>query len=323
MKRFFLKFFAYLLALLLPCAAYFFYQQQFPAVYNNTFMGTVPVKLRLLREISSPKVVILSGSSGPYAIEAETMDRALGMPCFVDGSVAAIGMEFCLSLAEDAIGAGDIVIVEPEFLMWSGERSNQIDWCCLQNHYEVYRYVPLSYWPDMICHYYDYVQQRNMSFRRDTPEEDLVECYYDQDLGPRGDLLVERYAVMEDGYLTSALMDVSPELLDMDCMRALNRFVRKMQRRGATVYVHFAPFARAAVTTTPEEVAAFEQKVIDTCDATVISRLEDCLVDNRYLHSTNNHLNSEGAHMFTRLVLQDLAGAGVPVDWDALDADAK
>ena len=321
MKRFFLKFSAYLLALCLPCAAYFFYQQQYPAVYNNSLMGTVPAKLRLLQQIPSPKMVILSGSSGPYAIEAETMERALGMPCFVDGSIAAIGMEFCLSLAEDEIGAGDIVIVEPEFLMWSGERSNQVDWCCLQNHYEVYPYVPLSYWPDLICYYYDYVQQRNLAFGRDTPEQDLMESYYDMDFGPRGDLLVERHTVLEQGYLTSALVDVTPELLDMDCMRALNRFVRKMQRKGAEVYVHFAPFARAAVSSTPEETAGFEQKVLDTCAAPVISRLEDCLVDSRYLHGTNNHLNSEGAHMFTRMLLQDLAGAGVSVDWAALDAE--
>ena len=323
MKRFFLKFFAYLLALLLPCAAFFWYQQQFPAVYNGSFMGTVPVKLRILQETPSPKVVILSGSSGPYAIEAETMEHALGMPCVVDGSIAAIGMEFCLSLAEDEIEAGDIVIVGPEFQMWSGDRSTWVDWCCIQNHYEVYRYVPLSYWPDMICYYYDYTQRRNTEFGWDTPETELMESYYSMGYGPRGDMLEERDMRLEKGYLDSALVDVTPELLDMDCMRVLNRFIHKMERRGATVYVYFAPFAREAVSSTPEEVAGFEQKVIDTCDAPVISRLEDSLVDGRYIHNTNNHLNSEGAHMFTRLLLQDLADAGVPVDWTALEADAE
>ena len=323
MKRFFLKFFAYLLALLLPCAAYFFYQQQFPAVYNPSFMGTVPVKLRILQATPSPKVVILSGSSGPYAIEAETMEQALGMPCVVDGSIAAIGMEFCLSLAQDEIGPGDIVIVEPEFQMWAGDRSIWVDWCCIQNHYEVYRYVPLSYWPDMICHYYDYTQRRDAEFDWDSPEMELMESYDSMGYGPRGDKIEERDVRLEKGYLDSALVDVTPELLDMDCMRVLNRFIHKMEGRGATVYVHFAPFARAAVTTTPEEVAAFEQKVIDTCDAPVISRVEDALMDGCYLYDTNNHLNSEGAHIFTRLLLQDLADAGIPVDWAALEADAE
>ena len=319
MKRFFLKFFACLLALLLPCAAYFWYQQQFPAVYNGTFMGAVPVKLHILQETPSPKVVILSGSSGPYAIEAETMERALGMPCVVDGAVAAIGMEFCLSLAQDEIGPGDIVIVEPEFLMWAGERSYTTVWCCIQNYYELYRYVPLSYWPDMISYYYDYVRQRNSNFSRSTPETDLMEGYLLRHFGPRGDLLWERGLMLEHGYMVDEITAVAPELLDMDTMRVLNRFVRKMQARGAQVYVNFAPYARAAVSTGPEEIAAFEQKVIDTCDAPVISRLEDSLVESRYLCDTNNHLNSEGASIYTRMLLQNLAGAGVSVDWDALE----
>lgn len=323
MKRFFLKFFACLLALLLPCAAYFCCQQQFPAVYNPTFMGTVPAKLRILQAAPSPKVVILSGSSGPYAIEAETMERALGMPCVVDGSIAAIGMEFCLSLAQDEIGPGDIVIVAPEFQMWAGDRSTWVDWCCIQNHYEVYRYVPLSYWPDMICHYYDYTQRRSAEFDWDSPEMEVMESYYFMEYGPHGDKIDVRDPLLENGYSNDALVDVNPALLDPDCMRVLNRFVRKMQARGAQVYVHFAPFARGAVTSAPEEVAAFEQKVIDTCDAPVISRLEDSLLEGRYIHNTNNHLSSEGAHMFTRLLLQNLAGAGVSVDWAALEADAE
>lgn len=319
MKRFFLKFFAFLLALMLPCAAYFWYEQQFPAVYNGTFMGTVPVKLKILQETPSPKVVILSGSSGPYAIEAETVERATGMPCVVDGSIAAIGMEFCLSLAQEEIGAGDIVIVEPEFRMWFGDRSNYIDWCCLQNYYELYRYVPLSYWPDLIRFYYDYVRQRNIEFDRDSPAMDVMEGYLSMGFGPRGDLLRERELVLEKGYLADDMTEVSADQLDMDCMRALNRFVRRMEARGAVVYVHFAPFARLAVSTTPEEVASFEQKVRDTCRAPVISRLEDSLVDSKYICDTNNHLNSEGARMFTRMLLQNLENAGVPIDWNALE----
>lgn len=319
MKRFFLKLSAFLLALILPCAAYFWYEQQFPAVYNGTFMGTVPVKLKILQETPSPKVVILSGSSGPYAIEAETVERVLGMPCVVDGSIAAIGMEFCLSLAQDEIGAGDIVIVEPEFIMWFGERSNYIDWCCLQNYYELYRYVPLSYWPDMICFYYDYVQRRNAEFDRDSPETDVLKEYFSMGYGPRGDRLDEREQVLANGYFKDDMRAVSADMLDMDCMRVLNRFIRRMEARGATVYIHFAPFARLAVSATPEEVAGFEQKVRDTCRAPVISCLEDSLVDGKYICDTNNHLNSEGAQMFTRMLLQNLANAGVPVDLSAIE----
>lgn len=320
MKRFWFKFLAYLLALLLPCAAFFWYQQQFPAVYNGTFMGTVPVKVRILQETPSPKVVIISGSSGPYAIEAETMERALGMPCIVAGSVARLGMEFCLSFAQDEIGAGDIVIVEPEFQMWSGVRSNFIVWCSIQNYYDLYRYVPLSYWPGMISSYYAYVRQRNSDFSRDTPETDLMEGYRSIRFGPRGDLLWDRGQILEHGYMSDDLTAVAPELLDMDSMRVLNRFVRKMQAKGAQVYVNFAPFARAAVSTGPEEIAAFEQKVIDTCDAPVISHLEDSLVEGRYICDSNNHLNSEGARIYTRMLLHNLADIGVPVDWTALES---
>ena len=323
MKRFFIKFFAYLLALLLPCAAFFWYQQQFPAVYKYTLMGTVPVKLRILQETPSPKVVILSGSSGPYAIEAETMERALGMPCVVSGSVARLGMEFCLSFAQDEIGAGDIVIVEPEFQIWSGECSYYIVWCSIQNYYELYRYVPLSYWPGLITYYYDYVRQRNGSYDRYAPEADLMEAYYSMEYGPRGDLLRERELILEHGYNREDITAVEPGLLDPDCMRVLNRFVREMQARGAQVYVNFAPYARAAVSTTPEEIAAFEQKVIDTCDAPVISRLEDSLVESRYICDTNNHLNSEGAHVYTMMLLENLSAAGVPVDWTALETGAE
>ena len=46
---------------------------------------------------------------------------------------------------------------------------------------------------------------------------------------------------------------------------------------------------------------------------------KDVFRSNEYICNTNNHLNSEGAQMFTRMLLQNLANAGVPVDLSAIE----
>ena len=116
-KRFVLRLVCFFLALCAVPAAYFCYVQSLPAMYRGSLMGSVLAKQETLRGTEGARILVVGGSSVPYAIECETVAEQTGMPCIALGATAYLGIEYYLSLLHDELHEGDIVVIAPEFTM--------------------------------------------------------------------------------------------------------------------------------------------------------------------------------------------------------------
>src|SRR4051812_36376231 len=65
-----------------------------------------------------PRVVILGGSGALFGVDAELMERKLGVPCVNLAVHAGLGTRYLLARARRDLRPGDVVVLTPEYQLW-------------------------------------------------------------------------------------------------------------------------------------------------------------------------------------------------------------
>jgi hypothetical protein len=88
----------------------------------------------------------------------------------------------------------------------------------------------------------------------------------------------------------------------------VNAYVRKCQRRGATVYFSYCPMNELAVSplSDAESRSLFAEMISEKLDCEIISELDDYILEAGYFFDTNFHLNDAGAKLRTIRLAKDL-----------------
>ncbi|MEG1744072.1 MAG: hypothetical protein RR215_00670 [Ruthenibacterium sp.] len=321
MKRFFFKLSAFILALTLPFAAFIFYLQSLPNLYEGSLMGITSKKLTLLSQLSSPKMIVVGGSGAPYGVVCADVQDALDMPCFNLGSTAYVGMPFLLKQVRSSAKKGDIVVLAPEYIMYAGERSYTTVWCALENHANVWANVPLSYWPGLLGSCYGFAKDKLALYRaKGAPEGNIDTHYAEAGLGPLGDHVQPRENILEHKYNTEDCRTVEQSTLTDEMLRELNRFARWAKAHDVTVYLTYAPFNRLALLGTADDptglcgVDALQERLLAECDIPWLGTLREGIMSEDYFYNSNNHLNTAGAKLRTADLIADLQAAGMKSD---------
>ena len=96
-------------AILLVCAF------ALPAQYGRTFLGEMPDKLRLLETAPGKRLVVIGGSSVPFALDSALLEEQLPDYRVVDfGMYADMGTVVMLDWAKREVRPGDLFIIAPE-----------------------------------------------------------------------------------------------------------------------------------------------------------------------------------------------------------------
>ncbi len=86
---------------------------------DHYFAGSL-LQLDLLKNTPSPRIILVGGSNVSFGLDAELMQRTLGIPVINDGLHAGLGIVPLRELQE-YFRAGDIVIISLEYTMFSSE----------------------------------------------------------------------------------------------------------------------------------------------------------------------------------------------------------
>lgn len=107
-------------------------------LYNARFGGEInwlrlmyEQKMAIASEVQAPqRILIVGGSGAHYTVDAELMEKQLGIPTINLATDGPVGLDVILPSVSDAIQPGDIVILIPEYLLLLdedglGDRSGQ------------------------------------------------------------------------------------------------------------------------------------------------------------------------------------------------------
>lgn len=79
--------------------------------YLNAYMD----KYERLRNLSSPKVVVIGGSTAAFGVDSKKIETSLGFPVVNMGIAAGLGLEYIMDDVDKLLSQGDYVFVFPEY----------------------------------------------------------------------------------------------------------------------------------------------------------------------------------------------------------------
>ncbi len=312
MKRLIVRLVCFFAALLAVPLGYFCWVQSLPAMFRGSLMGSILIKHQLAQDTPGARILVVGGSSVPYSIQCETIQQQTGMPCIAMGATAYLGLEYYLSLLEDDLHQGDLVILAPEIAMLQDQISYSTTWTAVENDPGLLAAVPLSYWPDMIANYYTYSRQKLDLYRqKGAPAQSPLEEYQAFGFGPWGDLPEPRETLLESGYDKNNILTLTGDDLAPRVSRAIQAFAKKAQAAGARVVLTWAPFDELAYTGTDAQLDALQAQLEQQTGLVYLGSLAESMLPGELFYDSNNHLTSEGATLRTETLLEDLSAAGL------------
>ena len=306
---------AALLVIILPFTAVPIIAYSLPTVFDNTFVGALDDKVDRLASIEEEKIIIVGGSSVAFGVDSELIEKYTGMPVVNFGLYAALGTKLMLDLSEPYVNEGDVVVIAPELdaqtlsLYFNSATTAR----ALDGSPELLTRVKLSNLFSVLSSSWGLAKEKIEYLNKgDKPNPEGV--YNAKSFDEYGDIsYVREENTMKLFYDPNTPIRLLPETFDAEFVDYLNKYIRKCERRGATVLFSFCPMNELAVTE-DSDPAAFEEFIRENIDATLISSLGDYIRPAGYFYDSNFHANDAGVKAHTVALTRDLLlELGIPV----------
>ena len=301
---------AFVIAFLLPAGVLAVLDAVTPAQYSGSFLAGLGLKYDLLKNASSPKIVLIGGSSAAFGVDSDLLEEQLpGYDVVNFGLYATLGTRLMLDLSEDYINEGDIVIVAPELdeQTFSLYFNAQAVWQAAESDPSILRGIAWDNIGDMLGGYWKYLAGKITVAKTGAPAPTGV--YSLSSIDENGEISYPREGnTMLLGYDPNMIVGLDGTLLDEEFIGYLNDYAALCRRKGASCYFSFSPTNRAALAeeTTAETILAFYDALDRALDFEIISDINACLYDAGYFYDTNFHLGDAGVTAHTATLIRDI-----------------
>jgi hypothetical protein len=280
-----------------------------PCQYDQTFLGELADKHNRLKSIKEEKIVLIGGSSMAFGLDSKKMEEYLGKPVVNYGLYATIGTKAMLDMSQRYVNKGDIVVICPETdkqtysLYYNGHSM----WQAIDCDLDLLNDVGFSNYGKLIAKIPEFANEK-LGFIRKNQKPQPTGIYAKASFNEYGDIKVDRpFNQMPNGYDTLMPISLTTDLLDSEFIDYLNKYAKKCERKGATVYFGFSPINADSVVSTAEEQTEFYNALGEKLNFPILSDINNYIMDSAFFYDTNFHLNSTGALERTSLLADDLA----------------
>ena len=305
------------LVALLPFAALTVIGESVKNNYHNSFNASLVDKYRLLCETEEPKIVFVGGSSLPFGLRCDLVEKELGYAAVDFGVYASLGTRVMTDLSLKGIKKGDIVVLAPELnaQTYSCYFNAEVLWESLCEDRSMIRALPCSDRAEMYSRYFGFLLGKIRISRSDGIGED--ELYSRTSFNRYGDIEYPRPAnIMPEGYDKSQPITIS-DLYDEDFFDYMDGYAEKVREKGARFFFAFSPTNAPAAAFTADEASALKSYVETRLGCRVLGSVAETTYGPEYFYNTNFHLNDAGAVLHTANLINSLKaelGIDTPTD---------
>jgi len=284
-----------------------------PPLYNETYYGELPYMFKRLRNGKEGKIIFVGNSALAFGLRSDLIEKETNKEVIDFGLYGAIGTKAMMDLSKVGIKKNDIVILAPEIsdqglsLYYSAENM----WMAVDGHYDMLKYVEKTNRQAMVGNFASFVSKKYNAFINNHTIN--IEGVYaqtsfnDVDGNEVGYMTYDRpYNVMLNGYDSNALITFDDGYLKDDFIRYMNEYARYIHKRGAQLYFGFVPMNNLAVTSSPEEIDAFYNALINKIEFPILGNPHQYLFDFDWFYDNNCHLNSLGTLVYNRQIVEDV-----------------
>jgi hypothetical protein len=309
-KKSFVNFIFFIGAVLLYLAVILYiaygYICRMDGVYGDTYYAALKIKYDRIASVDKPKIVVIGGSSVAFGIDSKLVEQETGMPCVNFGLYAAIGMKPMLDFSKPFIKNGDIVVVAPELSsqMYSGYTGYEYLMDSMEERPDMAFSLGKEYARGFIAILPEYLAKR-AKIKKNGLE--LSGIYRKSSFDEYGDIIYPREEnVMAEGYLDTDMPDISGDILTDEFFGMINGYTEYCLSKGAEVYFGFPPVNGLSAGWSADDIKSFNEKLSERLDCTVLSSLEDHILDAGYFYDSNFHTNDPGTICNTILLINDI-----------------
>lgn len=298
--KFFLKLF------LFACMVIYYLYHIMPQ-YEGSYTAALLDKVERLESIEEPKVVLLGHSNLAFGICSDLIESEIGMPVVNMGLHGGLGNVFHERMAEYNVTEGDIYILCASDFADDGSLSDTtLAWVTLENHPKLWKLVHLSELYSMLEGYPAYLKKSialyNSNYGNIDPRErDPNDLYARSAFNKYGDIFLER-----KGSEYTFTFTISPPSINDITVNRINELAAWLEKQGATLLIAAYPIGQGELTVPKEEFEEFQKELENRLNCDVISQYTDYMYDYSYFYDTHMHLNSAGAAMRTRQLIEDI-----------------
>lgn len=278
---------------------------------DHYFAGSL-LHTKLLKNTPSPRIILAGGSNVSFGIDAELMQRRLGIPVINDGLHAGLGMAPLREL-EEYIREGDVIIISLEYNLFAyqdvmeGDPVFLSDWIEYSAHRIKYLSNPWKEAPGI----YSIMLQRKVNRKVNTylfggslnqVRDIFVGTKYDLNgdfIGHLQGTSTNRQKIPSTPYPVSSLQE--------GIFVFLENFNRIAREKGARVYFE-APASRQSncKATGEAQIANFFKAFTERSSIPILTPLEEVCLPNKYFFDTEYHLNAQGRELRTKRLIENL-----------------
>ncbi len=313
MKKFIIKLFVFLLALILPFYLYFLHIQSMPAMFMGSLMGVNSMKLESAGNITSPKIIVTGGSNVVYNISAKALSQEFNMPAYNMGTTAYLGFDFFAKQVMDYANEGDIIILSLENSVYLNVVDYQTVWFAIENHENMQSVIPISYMPNLILNFYNYAQTKIGIVENSTNFETKQEAYTNAGFDEYGDYILEYPDnILQSLYNTQDEHILSEDIFNDYIIFRLNLLNAWADINGVELYLTYSPLNELAIkpnsenTTIYEDALLAQKYILEKCDIPWIGDYSENIMPAELFFNSNNHLNSNGRDIRTQDLINDI-----------------
>jgi hypothetical protein len=277
---------------------------------DHYFAGSL-LQTRLLENTPSPRIILAGGSNVAMGIDAELMQRTLGIPVINDGLHAGLGLA-PLQEVQTYIRKGDVIIISLEYNLFAnqdvmnGDPAFLSDWIEYSSRRLNYLSNPWEETPGI----YAIMLQRKVnrqvnSYLFGGSLNETRRIFTGKNFDANGDftghlqaLSTEQQKIPATPYPVSNLQE--------DVFVFLENFNRLAREKGAEVYFE-APASRQrnCKATGEKQMTTFFKIFAERSSIPVLTHPEEVCLPNKYFFDTEYHLNAEGRDLRTKRLLKD------------------
>ena len=314
LRKRFVRIACWLIAIFTIPSALLYFAFGLPPQYRETFLGGLAEKASILEQASTPRIIIVGGSSVAFGLRSDLLEKEFqGYSVVNMGMYAGLGSTVTLELTAQYLQPGDIVIFSPEQskqtlsmyfnaeAMWQAADGN---WALLRAAQPEYRNALIGQFP--------YFAAQKARFFRDKTAPSGEGIYSRSSFNQWGDIFsgIRETNKMTDAYDPNMPIMFNADLPTADFISYINDYAAICKSMGVALYYRFCPMNAAAVTETERmKVTAYQETLSSRLDFPVLGQAENAILDPVWFYDTNFHLNSAGAIVNTAQLAGELKAA--------------
>ena len=278
-----------------------------PSVSPVDYLGAARQKQERLKNLGSPKLVVIGGSNAAFGIESEALEKALCKPVVNMGLHAALGFRYMTAEVVDQLGAGDLVIVALEYSNFEKpDRMEDVLSVAIDRVPEALAFVPWYYRPKLLFGLAVWRMQAawNAIVHRSAIFEESP-IYNTRAFDERGDM-VAHLAQPIPTERKSEPEEFDTLYVDQSFWPIASEFDERAKAVGARVLFSWPSVSRSMYRALDSEAV---RKAMQAHGLTVIGSPGDYVFPEPMFFDTWYHLHSEGRSQRTALLLRDLCEA--------------